>query len=280
MTNDSVRTIQLGQARVHIIKLGTLQVDLAGWLRVPRQEWTPATAQFLEQPIVVPALSAVIELPETVILVDACDPLAIASSAYARPDYQPPPDLGEQLAALGIPPERVEHVVLTHLHFDHYSGVTRERQGRLVPCFPRARHYASRADWADISEELADPDSLEHKTLAVIERHGLLYLVDRDADLAGEVRILAAPGETPGHQIVRVHSGGETLYCLGDLFHHTVEVERPEWLVHWADPQTTRRSRQQLLAAALAEDALLMATHISTLGRLRAGRDGVRWNAV
>ncbi len=278
--NDDVQTVRVGQARVHIINMGTLQVDLAGWLRVPRQEWTPATTPFFEQPIVMPALSVLIELPETVIVVDACDPLAIARSLYAGTGYQPPPNLSERLAALGILPEHVEHVVLTHLHFDHFSGVTREQQGRMVPRFPRARHYVGRADWADIDEELADPDSLEHKTLAVIEQHGLLNLVDRNADLAGEVRVLAAPGETPGHQIVRIHSGGQTLYCLGDLFHHTVEIEQPECMVHWADPEMTRRSRQSLIAAALAEDALLMAAHISTLGRLRAGRDGVRWDAV
>jgi glyoxylase-like metal-dependent hydrolase (beta-lactamase superfamily II) len=265
---------------VHIINLGTLQVDLAGWLRVPRQEWTNATAQFFERPITVPALSALIELPETVVLVDACDPLAIALSTYAGLGYLPPPDLSERLAAFGIPPERVEHVVLTHLHFDHFSGVTRERDGQLVPCFPRARHYVGRADWAVIGEELADPDSLEHKTLGVIEQHGLLNLVDREADLTDEVRILAAPGETPGHQIVRLHSGSAALYCLGDLYHHTVEVEQPDWLVYWADPAMARRSRQQLTTAALAEDALLMAAHISTLGRLRAIRDGVCWDAV
>jgi hypothetical protein len=40
--NDAIQTVQVGQARVHIINLGTRQVDLAGWLRVPQQEWTPA----------------------------------------------------------------------------------------------------------------------------------------------------------------------------------------------------------------------------------------------
>lgn len=279
MTNDGVRTIQVGHARVHIINAGMLHAKLEEWLRVPQQELTPATRQFFEQPLIVPVLSALIELPSTAILVDACDPLTLGNGETGPGDYAPV-DLSQQLAALGIATERVEHVVLTHLHFDHFSGVTRERRDQRVPRFPRARHHIGRADWASIHEKLADSDSLEHGTLAVIEQHGLLNLVDRDADLTGEVRILAAPGETPGHQIVRLHSNGETLYCLGDLFHHTVEVERPEWLVHWADAETTRRSRQQLIAAALAEDALLMATHIPTLGRLRATHDGVRWDAV
>ena len=277
---DSVRTIQVGRARVHIINMGMVHADLAEWLRVPQQERTSATEQYFEQPMVVPVLSVLIELPETAILVDACDPLTLAHSSQAEPDDRGSVDLNVRLAALGIPPERIEHVVITHLHFDHFSGVTRERQGRRVPCFPQAQHHIGRADWAGIAVQLIGHDSLESKTLAVIQRHGLLNLVDRNTEIADEVRILAAPGESPGHQIVRFHSNGQTLYCLGDLYHHTVEVEQPEWVVHWADPETTRRSREQLIAAALAEDALLTATHIPTLGRLCATPDGVRWDAL
>jgi glyoxylase-like metal-dependent hydrolase (beta-lactamase superfamily II) len=277
---DAVRTIQVGRARVHIINMGMLHADLAEWLRVPQQERTPATKQYFAQPMVVPVLSVLIELPETAILVDACDPLTLGNSSEVESDDHALADLSVRLAAQGIPPERIEHVVITHLHFDHYSGVTRERHGRPVPCFPQARHYIGRADWAGIAERLVEQDSLESKTLAVLQRHGLLTLVERDIEIADEVRILAAPGESPGHQIVRLHSNGQTLYCLGDLYHHTVEVEQPEWVVHWADPETTRRSRAQLIAAALAEDALLTATHIPTLGRLRATPDGVRWDAL
>jgi glyoxylase-like metal-dependent hydrolase (beta-lactamase superfamily II) len=265
----------VGRARVSLINLGTLPADLADWLRVAPEHLTRDTARILGQPTVVPVLVALIELPETVVLVDACD---VASLASHSPPGEPPADLLAQLAALGVAADRVEHVVLTHLHFDHFSGITRAQDGRQAACFPRAQHYVGRADWGNANAKRADPDSLEGQTLGVIERLGLLRLVDGDLELGGGVRILAAPGETPGHQIVRVSSEGQMLYCLGDLYHHPLEVEHSEWLVHWADPDTTRASRRRLADAALAENALLSATHIPGLGRLRRQGTGVRWN--
>ena len=89
--------------------------------------------------------------------------------------------------------------------------------------------------------------------------------------------MIAAPGETPGHQIVRLHSQGKTLYLLGDLYHHVVEVEQPGWGVKWSDIATAQASRQAFAQRALAEDALLIATHIWGVGRLQPGSDGVTW---
>lgn len=89
--------------------------------------------------------------------------------------------------------------------------------------------------------------------------------------------MIAAPGETPGHQIVRVHSQGQTLYCLGDLYHHVVEVEQPGWGVKWSDIATAQASRQRFAQQALAEDALLIATHIWGVGRLQPDGDSVIW---
>jgi hypothetical protein len=31
----------------------------------------------------------------------------------------------------------------------NFSGITLERNGQLVPCFPRARHVLGKADWDD-----------------------------------------------------------------------------------------------------------------------------------
>jgi len=93
------------------------------------------------------------------------------------------------------------------------------------------------------------------------------------------VTALAAPGESPGHQIVRVHSGGQTLYCLGDLFHHAVEVEDIKLMSNWCDALTNTKSRQELIRAALSEDAVLVAAHMSP-GRLTVSSDGPRFLTV
>src|SRR2546427_8867771 len=41
-------------------------------------------------------------------------------------------------------------------------------------------------------------------------------LVEGNRTLTPAVQLIAAPGESAGHQLVRVQSEGQTLYCLGD----------------------------------------------------------------
>jgi glyoxylase-like metal-dependent hydrolase (beta-lactamase superfamily II) len=128
-----------------------------------------------------------------------------------------------------------------------------------------------------LQAELADPNSLESRTLGLLRRLGLLELVDADRDLFDGARLIHAPGETPGHLILRVHSNGETAYCAGDLVHHPAEIERG-WVVNWADAEAKRRSRAALAESATAEKALILTTHIPRAGRLRREGAGLAWD--
>ncbi|HEX5414852.1 MAG TPA: MBL fold metallo-hydrolase, partial [Chloroflexota bacterium] len=185
----------------------------------------------------------------------------------------------ERLAALGVAPEEIEHVVITHAHGDHYNRLTVKRDGAYQLAFPNARCYLGASDWTSdyCQSELQKADSLDTRTLGVVHGAGRLVPVDGELNLAPNVSILPAPGETPGHQILRVRAGGQTLYCIGDLYHHPIEVIHPTWMSPWGNPTTNVRSRQSVAEAALADNALLVATHIRGVGRLERHDGGVRW---
>jgi glyoxylase-like metal-dependent hydrolase (beta-lactamase superfamily II) len=282
--SDYVRTISVGSATVTVVNVGDLTLSLSEIMNVSEDEWRPRYAADFERPLSFPSQCIHISLPGASVLVDAND-YAVSSppdSPYAPPDYQPPPGLMAQLLEKGIYPENITHVVITHAHLDHYCGVTTQRDGHYVPCFPNARCYLGKADWEhpETREALQTPDSVDSRTFGVLHQLGLLELVEGDRDLTPEVRIIAASGESHGHQLVRVHSQGQTLYCLGDLYHHPVEVEQPSWMAEWANTGANLASRHALAEAALAENALLIATHIPTIGRLARTETGVRWVAV
>ena len=55
--------------------------------------------------------------------------------------------LERSLAALGLEPANVTHVVASHCHFDHAGGwLARDARGELAPLFPRAEHRAPRVE--------------------------------------------------------------------------------------------------------------------------------------
>ncbi len=281
--SDHPHIIKHGSATVAIINVGDIQFRLSDEIMVPEDERAAAPASFTQlRPF--PTQCFHIALAGASVLVDACNyHLSFPpDSPYFWPGYQAPPGLLAQLAEIGLRPEDVTHLVITHAHFDHFSGITMERGGKMTPCFPNARCFLGYADWEDpeIQQELRDPNSHVSRTLGVVRQAGMLELVEGERELLLGIGIVPAPGESPGHQVVRVHSQGQTLYCLGDLYHDPIEVEHPTWMASWAAKEATLRSRAKLAEAALREQALLTAAHISGVGQLERTASGVTWCVV
>jgi len=277
-------TFSVGSARVTLLNAGNMRVRLADEYDVPEVVWRPGYADLFDQPSILPSLSVYVELHGVRVLVDANDYRATVTpdNSYALTDYVPPPPLPVQLASLGVQPEDIHHVVITHAHWDHYAGATVPTDNGAAPTFPQARYYLGAADWrdADLQRALQDETSLEARTLGVLWKEGILHLVEGREQLAGGIDILPAPGETPGHQVAHVQSEGAALYIIGDLLHHAIELAHPDWMVTWADAETMRETRQWLLQDALARNARLIAAHIATVGRLERDGDTLRWRDV
>lgn len=276
-----VRTLQIGSASVSVINIGDIYLPLVPYMNVPEADLAsrPQLRALAEQTLL-PIHCVVIRLPHTTVLVDAGLYDVETEPEYAIPGYTPPPPLVTRLQELEVGLETIEHVIITHRHWDHFNATVFDHKGQLVPRFPKARAYLNRADWESATQDLQNPDSVEYRTLRVLHQQGLVELLDGDHSPVDGVQIIAAPGETPGHQIVRIHSEGQTLYCMGDLYHHPVEFGQPEWMVSWAAAETTLSSRKTLTQRALKEQALLVATHIPAIGRLQPAGAGVVWEAA
>jgi glyoxylase-like metal-dependent hydrolase (beta-lactamase superfamily II) len=188
------------------------------------------------------------------------------------------PGLAAALVALGWEPETVTHVVITHPHGDHYGGVTVERDGALHVRFPQARHFVGRADWEG-NPRRTEPNSELERRLGAVERLGLLELVVGEKEIIPGVTLLPAPGESPGHQIVRIESADESLYIVGDLIHHACEVAHPEWTPPHADAGATEATRRRFFPELARTGALVISAHelFSPWRRIVSAGAGFSW---
>jgi glyoxylase-like metal-dependent hydrolase (beta-lactamase superfamily II) len=213
-------------------------------------------------------------------MIDPCDYEALCPLGQPlRPEgYSPPPSLLTQLSLAGINPEEITHVIITHPHLDHCIGSTvKTNEGRYVPAFPHAKYYLGAADWNSV-ETQADLMSVPEviHSLRVLNEYRLLTSVNSETDVAPGVTILPMPGETPGHQVLRVRSKGAKLYCIGDLFHAPMEVADPQIMADFNDPEVNLKSRISFLTNASTEDATIFAGHMS-LGKIGKTETGFRW---
>jgi glyoxylase-like metal-dependent hydrolase (beta-lactamase superfamily II) len=194
--------------------------------------------------------------------------------------------LGDGLASAGAPPAGLAAVVFTHLHQDHCRGAT--WSGELT--FPDARGFAHAAEVAFWSQPggaagtgaVAD-EHLESAREAIKLFGERLHAFDDDAEILPGIRTVGAAGHTPGHTAVMVHSQGDRLLCVGDLFYDPLQLSHPHWCTPWDhDGAAARRSRRRLLDLAADEGVLVHAYHMPFpgLGAVRRRGDAYAWAPV
>ncbi|GAA2595633.1 hypothetical protein GCM10010435_88310 [Winogradskya consettensis] len=192
-----------------------------------------------------------------VTLVDA----GIGPAGSLAAQWAPVPGrLPDALAEAGIAATDVETIVLTHLHTDHI--------GWAVPAdspFVNARVVVQRAE-VTAFRAARDVTQQEEVLLTPLHEQGRLHVIEGDTQLTTEVRVVATPGHTPGHQSVLVESGDESLLVTGDLLVHAVQLVRPELAYgHDMDAELARKTRLSMLEHAAGRKSLLAVSHLSTL---------------
>jgi glyoxylase-like metal-dependent hydrolase (beta-lactamase superfamily II) len=109
---------------------------------------------------------------------------------------------------------------------------------------------------------------------------GGALLVEGDHDVCDGVSLIHTPGETEGHQIVRVQTSDGRVYILGDLVHWAIELEDPRAQAPTSSPTELR---QRVVAETQEEPSTLIFTHavFPPWGTLTpASPDTWRWQGV
>lgn len=286
-TSDApwIDTRRVGDAEVTIISEGGLlwSPDFA----ISEESWRAVLPDADEQGRLWIGLNVVIvRLGDALVVIDPGmdDPTSQwqRDLAVVWPDWptRRTPGLAAALDQLGIDPDDVTHVVITHPHGDHYAGVAFEQDGGIAVRFPKARHFIGREDWDGNPARQQTGAALER--LEMIDRRGLLELVDKPREIAPGITIRPAPGETPGHCLVEVASNGERFLFLGDLVHLSCEVEHGAWMPPNANAATLTPTREHVFAESAADGPLLATAHerFPPWGRIVRKGAGYQWERV
>jgi glyoxylase-like metal-dependent hydrolase (beta-lactamase superfamily II) len=282
----SVTSIDIGSLRVHALLDGDRTIDamtecfpaipadvLEDWNRRepsiygPDGEWRLRTRGFL------------IEHPSGLIAVDT----GIGPATSPAVDwFGTTGELMDRFAELEVDPASVAVMIVTHVHDDHIGGTT-TTQG--APAFPNARYVIQHSDWNWVMGFVAEDPEMEaiaRLLLEPLEDAGIVDLAEGDIRIADGIEAVHLPGHTPGHQVVRISSGGAHLTLSGDTFNHPAQLANPVWPAGSDDdPEQAERSRRALLDR-LAEDGDTVATgHFAdAFGRISREGDAFAWNPL
>ena len=142
----------------------------------------------------------------------------------------------QALASLGLGPEDVTDVVITHLHFDHNGGLTDwfdDPDGPTTLRYPHARHWVHRRHWDHACRpHIKDRASFLQEDFVALSEGGVLQFVDGDEPSSPfeGVEWLITNGHTPCQLHPILGSGDERLLFSGDIV-PTVAHLRLNWVM-------------------------------------------------
>jgi glyoxylase-like metal-dependent hydrolase (beta-lactamase superfamily II) len=188
-----------------------------------------------------------------------------------------------QLGAIGIAPEQVDVIVLSHLHFDHAGGVfAAHRQGQpLALAFPRAHYVVGRVAFQRAQRpHPRDRASFVPELPGLIERTGRLELLDgeRSTVLGDGWRFHQSNGHTPGMLLAELAGArGPLLFCA-DLVPGMAWVRRAITMGYDRYPELLIDEKTALLGDLLQRGGRLFFTHdpqVAVCGLARDDRGNI-----
>ncbi|MBW2143889.1 MAG: MBL fold metallo-hydrolase [Deltaproteobacteria bacterium] len=277
---------EIGDISVTLVKETEIQVghDFQGMLPDADPAVLEANADWLKPHFIdddwnmkVSVHAYVLETQDKTIIVDTC-----MGNDRVLPGYEDMSNLQtsflSDLNDAGYPPESVDLVVCTHLHFDHVGWNSRFVDSKWVPTFPNAKYLFGRMDYEScVAGDQGAAITFDDAVKLVFDA-GLAELVDTDQRITSEIRLEPTPGHSPGHMSVRISSNGEEAVITGDVLHHPVQFVAPEWqMIADSDPEQAVETRKDFRSRYGDQPVLIFGTHFGPPYAGHLVSDGHRW---
>ncbi len=213
---------KLGRFQLQRLSDGQFRMDGGAVFGVvPKVLWEKIKPPDARNRVTMATNCLLVRTPEANILIEAGIGPKLSDKERDIYGYERDPGLPASLADVGLRPEDIDLVIMSHLHFDHCGAlVTAGRDGELSPLFPRAKHVVQAREL----QAWREPDprskpSYKPENLAILEESNRLLVVDGDAAVAPGIRVRVTGGHTAGHQAVYVTDQEQTVVFTGDFLY-------------------------------------------------------------
>ncbi len=257
--------------QVYRRKLGNFEITVLadGYLDLPHQIWAGLSPEEIDGHLTKSFLpTGSMRNGVNAYLINTGKKLILVDSG-ARDLFGPNAGLfPTNLAAIGVKPEDIDQVLITHIHPDHVAGLY-TADGSVT--IPNADVLVDEADLNFWTSEAAQAQAIDMaKPWFDIARQWKKSFNDRiktfkgEKDLGDGISAFPLPGHTPGHTGFRIESAGETLLIIGDaVISAAIQFANPDASAIWdTNAEDGKKSRRTIFDVAAKDRTLVTATHL------------------
>ncbi|MGC1535019.1 MAG: MBL fold metallo-hydrolase, partial [Candidatus Sulfotelmatobacter sp.] len=177
--------------------------------------------------------------------------------------YGQPAKLLTNLSAAGVALEDIDIVINTHLHFDHCGWNTvRNKDGKIVPTFPRAKYYAPEGEW-QYARKPSERDAISYipENYDPLVESGQMTLLKGGEEIVPGISVKTFAGHTAHMQAVIVASGGRIACYTSDLIPTGAHIDLTWGMAFDLYPLQTIESKKHYYEKAIPGKWLTVFTH-------------------
>ncbi|MCY8931182.1 YtnP family quorum-quenching lactonase [Bacillus atrophaeus] len=182
-------------------------------------------------------------------------------------------NIKKSLAELGLTVHDIDIIAMTHLHFDHASGLTEYQGEKLVSVFPDAAIYTSSVEWNEMRHpNIRSKNTYWKENWEAVE--GQVKTFNGSCMITEGITMHHTGGHSDGHSILVCEDGDETAIHMADLM-PTAAHRNALWVLAYDDyPMTTISEKQKWLAYAEEKDAWMIFYHDECYRAVKWEEDG------
>jgi len=228
-----------------------------------------------------------VSIPLTVVVLTVNGRHILVDSGSGAGQWQPTAGrLHTNMQAAGIDPAKIGTILISHFHPDHIFGLM--EKGTNKPVFPEAELIVSATEYKWWTEP-GRVEKLPEARKALGQRINTVFpgwknftLVESEKEVAPGIRLVNAPGHTPGHSAFHVSSGNQQLMVSNDVAYvPALLAPHPEWQgAYDQDGPLAVTTRKALLDRVIADKMMICGAHFPFPGAGTFTKDGAGYAFV
>jgi glyoxylase-like metal-dependent hydrolase (beta-lactamase superfamily II) len=264
--------LAFGRFKVSLVDFGTFRLDGGSMFgSVPKNLWTKKIPADNENCIPLALRSLKIEVDDRVFLVDVGIGEKWNEKQRAIFGIKNAP-----AASLGLAPESITDIVLTHLHFDHAGGISRYKAGsseEVELTYPQATVHVQRANLENAQSPNPKERASYLKENYAILTTGKLNLLEGETEIIPGFLVRTFNGHTRGQQTVELINGDTSLVFPTDLIPTSHHLPVPFHMGYDICAETILREKERFLTRCVERNSIVVFQHDPVVAAGRVVRD-------